>query len=98
MTSGQSKNCGFHSREAWENALFVVRNREPYMRYGRIAGQAKCIRPASGVVTAINPILYACGGVWVAHGSGNADWKFTNSKNKLGVPPTITVTSSNVSG
>ena len=43
-------------------------------------GKPKCIRPASGVVTAINPILYACGGVWVAHGSGNADWKFTNSK------------------
>jgi trehalose 6-phosphate synthase len=31
--------------------------------------------------------LRACGGVWVAHGSGNADKKFVNSKNKLGVPP-----------
>lgn len=71
-----------------ENALVVVSNREPYMHVmDESLGKPKCIRPASGVVTAINPILYACGGVWVAHGSGNADWKFTNSKNKLGVPP-----------
>ncbi|HBO97146.1 MAG TPA: hypothetical protein DD648_03815, partial [Candidatus Omnitrophica bacterium] len=71
-----------------DNALFVVSNREPYMHVmDESTGKPKCIRPASGVVTAINPILYACGGVWVAHGSGNADRKFTNSKNKLGVPP-----------
>ena len=71
-----------------DNALFVVSNREPYMHVTvEPAGKPKCIRPASGVVTAINPILYACGGVWVAHGSGDADRQFTNSKNKLGVPP-----------
>ena len=52
-----------------------------------VTGQAKCIRPASGVVTAIDPILRACGGTWIAHGSGSADKKFVNSKNKLGVPP-----------
>ncbi|MEW6008254.1 MAG: trehalose-6-phosphate synthase, partial [Candidatus Omnitrophota bacterium] len=71
-----------------ENALFVVSNREPYMHViDDITGQAKCIRPASGVVTAIDPILRACGGTWIAHGSGEVDKKFVNSKNKLGVPP-----------
>ncbi len=71
-----------------ENALIVVSNREPYMHViDDITGQPKCIRPASGVVTAIDPILRACGGTWVAHGSGNADSKFVNSKDKLGVPP-----------
>ena len=71
-----------------ENAFFVVSNREPYMHVmGDITGTPKCIRPASGVVTAIDPILRACGGTWVGHGSGNADRKFVNSKNKLGVPP-----------
>jgi trehalose 6-phosphate synthase len=70
-----------------ENALFVVSNREPYMHViDDITGQAKCIRPASGVVTAIDPIMRACGGTWIAHGSGNADRKFVNSKDKLGVP------------
>ncbi|MDD5259184.1 MAG: trehalose-6-phosphate synthase [bacterium] len=71
-----------------ENALFVVSNREPYMHVlDEITGQAKWTRPASGVVTALDPVLRACGGTWVAHGSGNADKKFVNSKNKLGVPP-----------
>ncbi len=71
-----------------DNAFIVVSNREPYMHVVREpSGAAKCIRPASGVVTAIDPILRACGGTWIAHGSGNADRKFVNSKNKLGVPP-----------
>ncbi|MDD4879590.1 MAG: trehalose-6-phosphate synthase, partial [Candidatus Omnitrophica bacterium] len=71
-----------------ENSLVVVSNREPYMHViDDISGKAKCIRPASGVVTAIDPILRACGGTWVAHGSGKADRKFVNSKNKLAVPP-----------
>ncbi len=71
-----------------DNSLFVVSNREPYMHvYDENLGKAVCIRPASGVVTAIHPILSACGGTWIAHGSGNADRKFVNSKDKLGVPP-----------
>ncbi len=71
-----------------ENALFVVSNREPYMHVtDESTGAVKCIRPASGVVTAIHPILCACGGMWIAHGAGNADRKFVNSKDKLGVPP-----------
>jgi len=71
-----------------ENALYVVSNREPYMHVVDDAtGITKCIRPASGVVTAIHPILCACGGMWIAHGAGNADKKFVNSKDKLGVPP-----------
>ncbi|MBI2488742.1 MAG: trehalose-6-phosphate synthase [Planctomycetes bacterium] len=71
-----------------ENALFVVSNREPYMHVvDESTGSVKCIRPASGVVTAIHPILCACGGTWFAHGAGNADRKFVNSKDKLGIPP-----------
>lgn len=71
-----------------ESALIVVSNREPYMHViDDITGEPKCIRPASGVVTAVDPILRACGGTWVGHGSGNADRKFVNSKDKLGVPP-----------
>lgn len=71
-----------------DNAFIVVSNREPFMHViDDISGQTKCIKPASGVVTAIDPIMRSCGGTWVAHGSGNADKKFVNSKNKLGVPP-----------
>ncbi len=71
-----------------DNSFFVVSNREPFMHViDEVTGKAKCLRPASGVVTAIDPILRSCGGTWIAHGSGNADRKFVNSKNKLGVPP-----------
>ncbi len=71
-----------------ENALVVVSNREPYMHIiNETTGKPRCTRPASGVVTAIDPILRACGGTWIAHGSANADRNFVNSKDKLGVPP-----------
>jgi trehalose 6-phosphate synthase len=52
--------------------VFIVSNREPvsHVREGR---EIRIIQPASGLVTALEPIMLACGGVWVAHGSGNAD-------------------------
>jgi alpha,alpha-trehalose-phosphate synthase [UDP-forming] len=52
--------------------VFVVSNREPvsHVRNGR---GLRAIRPASGLVTALEPIMEACGGVWVAHGSGDGD-------------------------
>jgi alpha,alpha-trehalose-phosphate synthase [UDP-forming] len=55
-----------------ERPMFVVSNREPvsHVREGRVIRE---LRPASGLVTALEPIMVACGGVWVAHGSGNAD-------------------------
>ncbi|OGL46768.1 MAG: trehalose-6-phosphate synthase [Candidatus Schekmanbacteria bacterium RBG_13_48_7] len=66
----------------------MVSNREPYMHISdEVTGDVKCIRPAGGVVTAIDPIMRACGGVWIANGAGNMDKKFVNSKNCIGVPP-----------
>ncbi len=71
-----------------ENPLFIISNREPYMHViDEITGVTKSVRPASGVVTALHPVLCASGGTWIAHGSGSADRKFVNSKDKLGVPP-----------
>lgn len=71
-----------------DNAFFVVSNREPFMHViDQATGKAQVVRPAGGVVTAIDPILRALGGMWIAHGAGNADKKFVNSKNKLGAPP-----------
>lgn len=66
--------------------LFVVSNREPYMhvRQGR---EIKCITPSSGVVTAIEPILQACDGVWIAHGSGDKDFEQADERGNLRVPP-----------
>jgi trehalose 6-phosphate synthase len=71
-----------------DSSMIVASNREPFMHVlDKATGKAKCVRPASGLVAAIDPIMRACGGTWVAHGSGNADRQFVNSKDKLGVPP-----------
>ena len=66
--------------------LFVVANREPYM-HTRDGGSIKTIIPASGLVTGLEPILRACDGTWVAHGSGNADRVTVDARNCLRVPP-----------
>jgi len=73
-------------RHSGSSNIFVVSNREPYMhvRQGR---EIKCVVPPSGLVTAIEPILQACDGVWVASGSGNADAMTVDSFNRLRVPP-----------
>jgi trehalose 6-phosphate synthase len=66
--------------------LFVVSNREPYihMRHGRFVQVSV---PPSGLVTALEPVLCACNGTWLAHGSGNADRESVDRYNRLPVPP-----------
>ncbi|MDP2167566.1 MAG: trehalose-6-phosphate synthase [Thermodesulfovibrionales bacterium] len=66
--------------------LIVVSNREPFMHI-RSGKFIECISPASGLVTALDPILKACGGLWVAHGSGNADRDVVDRHNIIRVPP-----------
>jgi trehalose 6-phosphate synthase len=66
--------------------LFVVANREPYMHVLSEAGVAVLV-PASGLVTAMEPVLLACEGTWVAHGSGNADRTVTDEHDRVRVPP-----------
>jgi trehalose-6-phosphate synthase len=66
--------------------LFVVANREPYMHVLSENGVAVLV-PASGLVTAIEPVLLACAGTWIAHGSGNADRTVTDDHDRLPVPP-----------
>lgn len=66
--------------------LIVVSNREPYI-HSRQDGQIRCSRPASGMAAALDPILRASGGVWVAHGSGNADRMTVDADDHVRVPP-----------
>jgi trehalose 6-phosphate synthase len=63
---------GILERELRGHDVIVVSNREPFIHvreHGGIAIQ----RPASGLVTAVEPIMRACSGTWIAHGSGSAD-------------------------
>ena len=67
-------------------SLFVVSNREPYMNMQR-GKNIESLVPASGLVTALEPILRACDGTWVAFGSGDADKITVDEHDRLRVPP-----------
>ncbi|MGH9670509.1 MAG: alpha,alpha-trehalose-phosphate synthase (UDP-forming) [Terriglobales bacterium] len=67
------------------NRLMVVSNREPYMHRRSIKG-VETIVPASGLVTALEPILRASEGTWIAHGSGDADRETADERGRLRVP------------
>jgi trehalose 6-phosphate synthase len=66
--------------------VIVVSNREPYIHV-RQNGSISVRRPASGLVTALEPIMRACSGTWIAHGGGSADREVVDSHDRLTVPP-----------
>jgi trehalose-6-phosphate synthase len=74
-------------KEKFSEYLFiVVSNREPYTN--TFSGQEIILQvPASGLTVALDPVMQACGGTWIAHGSGDADWDTVDADNKLSVPP-----------
>ena len=66
--------------------ILIVSNREPYIhqkRESRIVVQ----RPASGLVTALEPVMRACSGTWIAHGSGSGDRQVVDANDRIMVPP-----------
>ncbi|HXG86968.1 MAG TPA: trehalose-6-phosphate synthase [Vicinamibacterales bacterium] len=83
--------------------LVVVANREPYIHLRQMREPSgfwdwlrglresqeviTWIRPASGLVTALDPVMRASGGTWVAHGSGNADRESSDAHGRVRVPP-----------
>jgi trehalose 6-phosphate synthase len=71
-----------------ESRLFVVANREPYIhKHQGKSNSIEAIVPASGLVTALEPVLCACDGTWIAHGSGDADRETVDKHDRLRVPP-----------
>jgi len=71
-----------------ECAMLVVSNREPYIHTRDPVTSAIAVQvPASGMVTAIEPIMRACSGTWIAHGSGPADREMVDGNDHVPVPP-----------
>ena len=66
--------------------VIVVSNREPYL-HERTDDGVVVKRPASGLVTAVEPVMRACSGTWIAHGSGTADAQVVDAKDRVRVPP-----------
>ncbi len=64
----------------------VVSNREPYI-HSFSGREIICQVPPSGLTVALDPVMRACGGTWIAHGSGDADALVVDEHNKVMVPP-----------
>jgi alpha,alpha-trehalose-phosphate synthase [UDP-forming] len=73
-------------RRLQQRRLVVVSNREPYI-HTRQNGNLEIMIPASGLVTAIEPILRSCDGTWIAEASGDADRETVDEHDRLRVPP-----------
>jgi trehalose-6-phosphate synthase len=66
--------------------FMVVSNREPYI-HSYFGDAIECKVPASGLTIALDPVMQSCKGTWIAHGSGDADKKVVDNKNRISVPP-----------
>ncbi|MDO8552211.1 MAG: trehalose-6-phosphate synthase [bacterium] len=69
-----------------DRPIFILSNGEPYVNT-KVRGEVKWTTPAGGVITAMEPVMEACGGMWIAHGSGAADRETAGADGKLSVPP-----------
>jgi trehalose 6-phosphate synthase len=67
--------------------IVIMSNREPYLHQFREDGTIDVQHPASGLVTALEPVMRACSGTWVAHGAGTADRITVNKRDRVAVPP-----------
>ncbi len=66
--------------------VLVVSNREPYI-HAHVPNGIEVQRPASGLITAVEPVMRACSGTWIAHGSGSADRETVDRMDHVAVPP-----------
>jgi trehalose-6-phosphate synthase len=67
--------------------VIIVSNREPYIHTRRKDNVIEIQRPASGLVTALEPVMRACSGTWIAHGAGSADRDTVDRHDHVMVPP-----------
>jgi trehalose 6-phosphate synthase len=67
--------------------VILVANREPYIHAHAGDGSIVVQHPASGLVTALEPVMRACSGVWIGHGAGSADREASDRQGRLRVPP-----------
>ena len=69
-----------------DTQIIAVSNREPHI-HNAIDGRIAIQHPASGLVAALEPVMRACQGTWIAHGSGSADQQTVDSGDRIRVPP-----------
>jgi trehalose 6-phosphate synthase/phosphatase len=67
--------------------VIIVSNREPYIHNFDADHHPVVQVPASGMVTALEPVMRACSGIWIAHGAGTADRQTVDRFDQIRVPP-----------
>lgn len=94
MASGSGAHIGpsdvgpLFSELFGDERLIIVSNREPYEhRWGEDVGDIQVRRPAGGLTSALDPLMRAVGGIWVAWGSGEADAQAVDDNDRVMVPP-----------
>lgn len=70
-----------------QDQVIVVSNRQPFT-HARVDENVSCVQPASGLVTALEPVVRACSGTWIAHGSGDCDRDFVDAADRCPAPAT----------
>lgn len=74
-------------QERLSGQLFLVAsNREPYI-HTMSGDKVVCNRPVSGLTEALDPVMRASKGTWIAYGSGDGDKKVVDSHGRVAVPP-----------
>jgi trehalose 6-phosphate synthase len=74
------------AREFRGRKIIAVSNCEPFSHF-RNGGKLDCAQPASGMISAIDPIMRVAGGTWIAQGSGDADREAVDRRSRVAVPP-----------
>jgi alpha,alpha-trehalose-phosphate synthase [UDP-forming] len=67
--------------------LVVVSNREPWVHERGPDGVIRARPTPGGVSVALDALMRERGGVWIAHGAGNADREVVDQDNSVEVPP-----------
>ncbi len=84
-TPQRLKRTLFHHLQG--EKVVILANREPYVHERAKDGSVRIMHPASGLVTALEPVMRACSGTWIAHGSGSADRETADRNGRIRVPP-----------
>lgn len=77
---------GILQKDLSGDEVIVVSNRQPYIHMKK-GDKIEILYPASGLVTAVEPIMRACSGTWIAHGNGSADREVVDDHDRIKVPP-----------
>ncbi len=74
-------------RQLQGERVIAISHREPFIHERTASGAVTVRHPPSGLVTALEPVMRACSGVWIAHGSGSADWETADRRGRIAGPP-----------